>query len=109
MYLSAEEAYVEPLRIFPFDSDMANPLLKTKGRRDRRFNVVIFMVWSALIVGRWLVVAWGEKYCFALAEISSLVLLDEMDEFKDETLCESSREKDVVIIRRTSLNAAKLR
>ena len=106
MYLSAEEAYVEPLRIFPFDSNMANPLLKTKGRRDRRFNVVIFMVWSALIVGRWLVVAWGEKYCFGLAEISSLVLLVL---FKDETLCESSREKDVVIIRRTSLNAAKLR
>ena len=40
-----------------FDSDLVNPLLKTNGRRDRGFSLVIFVVWSALIVDRWLVVA----------------------------------------------------
>ena len=58
-----------------FDSDMMNPLLKTNGGRDRRFNFVIFVVWSALIVGRLVVVTWGRKSCFRLAEISSLVFL----------------------------------
>ena len=41
---------------FFFDSDMVNPLLKTNGRRDR-FNFVIFVVLSDLIVDRGLVVA----------------------------------------------------
>ena len=58
-----------------FDSDMTNPLLKTNGRRDRRFNFVSFVIWGALIVGRWLMMAWGEKSCFGLAEISFLVFL----------------------------------
>ena len=39
-----------------FDSNMLNHLLKTNGRRDRRFKFVIFLVWSALIVNSWLVV-----------------------------------------------------
>ena len=34
-----------------FDSDIVNPLLKTNGRRDRRFNFVAFIVWSALLLG----------------------------------------------------------
>ena len=38
------------------------------------FIFVILVVWSALIV-EWLVVAWGEKSCFGLAEISSLMFL----------------------------------
>ena len=42
---------------------------------DRRFNFVIFVVWSALIVGRWLVEALCGKSCFMLAEISPLVFL----------------------------------
>ena len=58
-----------------FDSDMVNHLIKTNARGDRRFNFVIFVVWSAIIVGRWLVVAWGGNSCFSLAEISSLVFL----------------------------------
>ena len=39
-----------------FDSNMLNHLLKTNGRRDRRFKFVIFLVWSALIVNSWLAV-----------------------------------------------------
>ena len=58
-----------------FDSDMVNPLLKTNARGDRRFNFVIFVVWSAIIVGRWLVVAWGGNSYFSLAGISSLVFV----------------------------------
>ena len=58
-----------------FDSDTVNPQLKTNARRDRRYNFVILVVWSAIIVGRWLVVAWGGNSCFSLAEISSLVFL----------------------------------
>ena len=34
-----------------FDSDVVNPLLKTNGRRDRRFNFIL-VIWSALIVDR---------------------------------------------------------
>ena len=40
--------------------------------RDRRPNVVVFVVWSALIVDGWVVVAWGRKPCVGPAEISSL-------------------------------------
>ena len=38
------------------NSYMMNSLLKTSGRRGRRLNFVIFVVFSALIVDRWLVV-----------------------------------------------------
>ena len=64
-----------------------NPLLKTNGKRGKSFNFVIFVVWSALTVSRWLVVAWDGKSRFGLAEISSLVFLVL---FKDETQGESS-------------------
>ena len=40
-----------------FNSDIVNLLLKTNRGRNRKPNFVIFIVWSALIVGRWLVVA----------------------------------------------------
>ena len=43
-----------------FDSDMVNLLLKTSGGRDRP-NFVILVVWSALIVGSWVVVARGRS------------------------------------------------
>ena len=37
-----------------FNSDMLNPLLETNRKRDKRFNFVTFVVWSALIVeGGW--------------------------------------------------------
>ena len=58
-----------------FNSDILNLLLKTNMGRDRRPNFVIFVVWSALIVGRWVVVAWSRKSCLGPAEISSFVFL----------------------------------
>ena len=33
---------------------------------------VIFVVWSALIFSRWLMVAWGKKSSFGLTEISRM-------------------------------------
>ena len=33
---------------------------------------VIFVVWSALIFSRWLMVAWGKKSSFGLTEIFSV-------------------------------------
>ena len=88
-----------------FDSDMVNPLLKTNARGDRRFNFVIFVVWSAIIVGRWLVVAWGGNSCFSPAEISSLVLLVLFTEgtssgFRPWVVCGT---RDAVIIRERSI------
>ena len=56
--------------LFDFDIE---PLLKT--RADRRTNFVIFVVWSALIVGGWVVVVWGRKFCLGSTEISSFVFL----------------------------------
>ena len=41
------------------------------GGRNRRPNVVVFGVWSALIVGKWVVVAWGRKSYLGTAKISS--------------------------------------
>ena len=58
-----------------FNSDIVNLLLKTNMGRDRRPNFVIFVVWSALIVGRWVVVAWSRKSCLGPVEISSFVFL----------------------------------
>ena len=39
------------------DSHVVNLLLKTSGGKKRRTNFAIFVVWSALIVGGWMVVA----------------------------------------------------
>ena len=74
-YYSADHfAGGENMGLF-FDSDMVNPLLKTNARRGR-FNFVIFVIWSAVNVGRWLVVAWGGNSSFSLTfEISPLVFL----------------------------------
>ena len=49
--------------------------------RDRRPNFVIFVVWSALIAGEWVVVAWSRKSSLGPAEIASIVCLVL---FKDE-------------------------
>ena len=38
-------------------------------------NFVIFVVWSALIAGGWVVVAWSRKSCLGAAEIASFVCL----------------------------------
>ena len=58
-----------------FNSDIGNLLIKANGGRDRRPNFVIFVIWTALIVGGWVVVAWSRKSCLGLAEISSFVFL----------------------------------
>ena len=42
-----------------YNSDIVNLLLKTNLGRDRRPKFVVFVVCSALIVGRWVVVAWS--------------------------------------------------
>ena len=39
--------------------------------KNRRRNVVVFVVWSALIVGGWVMVGWGRKYYLGSAEILS--------------------------------------
>ena len=44
------------------------------GARARILNFVIFVVWSGLIAGVWLV-AWSRKYCLGSAEIASFVCL----------------------------------
>ena len=58
-----------------FNSDIMNLLLKTNGERNRRPNFVIFVVWSTLIVGGWVLVAWSLKSCLGPAEIASFVFL----------------------------------
>ena len=58
-----------------FNSDIVNLLLKTNGGRYRRPNFNIFEVWSALLVDRWVAVAWNRKPCLELAEISSFMFL----------------------------------
>ena len=40
--------------------------------KNRRPNVVVFVVRSALIVGGWVVVGWGRKSYLGSAEILSL-------------------------------------
>ena len=44
------------------------------GGRYRKLNFVIFVVWSVLITGMW-VVECGRKYCLEPAEIASFVCL----------------------------------
>ena len=44
------------------------------GERDRKPNFVIFVVWSALIAGVW-VVAWSRRYCLGPTEVASFVCL----------------------------------
>ena len=58
-----------------FNFDIVNLLLKNNGRRDKRPNFVIFVVWSAVIIGGWVMVAWSRKYCLGWTEISSFVFL----------------------------------
>ena len=50
---------------------MVNLLLKKQWTRDRKSNVVVFVVRSALFDNRWVVVAWGRKSYLGPAEISS--------------------------------------
>ena len=50
------------------------------GGRDRKLNFIIFVVWSALIAGLWMV-AWSTKFCLGLNKIACFVVLIL---FKDE-------------------------
>ena len=43
--------------------------------RDRTPHFVIFVVWIVLVVGRWVMVAWGKKSYLGPAEISSVAYL----------------------------------
>ena len=56
-----------------------NFLLKTFDRRDRKPNFVIFVVWNALIVSEWVVLALSRKSYLKPSEIASLLLAS----FKD--------------------------
>ena len=58
-----------------FNPDIVNLLLKTNGGRDRRSNFVIFVVWSTLIAGGWVVVKQGKRSCLGPAENIYLVFL----------------------------------
>ena len=44
--------------------------------RSRRPNVVVFVVWSALIVGKLVGVAWGRKSYLVPPKISSSSILE---------------------------------
>ena len=55
-----------------FNSDIKK---KKQWGRGREPNFVIFLVWNALIVGRWMVVAWSRDSCLGPTEITTLVFL----------------------------------
>ena len=57
-------------------SVIENYLLRTTAwtERDRKLNFIIFVVWSALIAGLWMV-AWSTKFCLGLNKIASFVVL----------------------------------
>ena len=58
-----------------FNSDIGNFLYNTMQRRGRRPNFINFLVWGALIVGGWVVVAWSKKCYLGPDEIVSFVFL----------------------------------
>ena len=55
---------------------MVDLLLKNNGGRDRRPNFVIFVVWSALNAGGWVVVGLGKESCLGPPEISSMCFVN---------------------------------
>ena len=73
--------------------------------REAEDLIFFFVVWGALIVSWWLMMACGEKCCFGLAEISFLVFLLL---FKDGMQDESRGRRDAVIIK-VCYNVTKLR
>ena len=58
---------------FAFQFSYYELSVKNQWGRDRAPNFVIFLVWGALIVTRWVVVAWSRNSCLGPAEIASLV------------------------------------
>ena len=76
------ERQFSALRLFPKGEDMiffwyGETYVKknSEGERERAPYFVIFVVWSALVVGGWVVAAWGKKSYLGSAEISSTVYL----------------------------------
>ena len=53
----------------------ANKKISILTLKNRDPNFVIFLVWSALIVCGWIVVAWSRNSCLGPAEIASFVFL----------------------------------
>ena len=60
---------------FLFNVDIVNLLLKKQWGERQKANFLIFVVWSALILGGWVLVAWGRNFYLGPAEISSFVYL----------------------------------
>ena len=62
-------------RSFPRRAGSVFASLKNHWGRSRKSNVIVFVVWSALITGRWVVVTWSKKACLGPAEIPSFLCL----------------------------------
>ena len=45
------------------------------GGRDRTTHFVISVIWSAVVVSRWVVATWGKKSYLKLSEISSIACM----------------------------------
>ena len=56
-----------------FNAGIVNLLLKPMGEATEGL-ILFFVVWSALIVGGWVVVAWGRKSCLGPVKIASFAV-----------------------------------
>ena len=59
----------------PFNSNSVILQLKTNWGETEKPYFVIFVVWSYLIVGGWVVVPWTRKCCLGPADIASFLFL----------------------------------
>ena len=59
----------------PFNSNSVILQLKTNWGETEKPYFVIFVVWSSLIVGGWVVVAWTRECCLGPADIASFLFL----------------------------------
>ena len=59
----------------PFNSNSVTLQLKTNWGETEKPYFVIFVVWSYLIVGGWVVVPWTRKCCLGPADIASFLFL----------------------------------
>ena len=57
-----------------FICDIVNLLLNTNGGETEGL-ILLFVVWSTLIVGWWVLVAWSRRSCLGPAEITPFVFL----------------------------------
>ena len=61
-----------------FNAGIVNLLLKPMGEATEGL-ILFFVVWSALIVGGWVVVAWGRKSCIEPVKIASFAVSAESE------------------------------